>query len=111
MAVANFAQSYVKHSFVGALQGFARRNAGQLSHVSNEMDPTHLPDERIVLRHVAYQSANFTAVLTDIPVKHKRRSVKRLVETKQRIDEGGLAGAVRAKQSHGTSVQRAVQII
>ena len=52
-AVANFAQSHIEQRFMRAFQRRFRRQASQLRHVTDEADPAHIADERIVLRHVA----------------------------------------------------------
>src|SRR5207249_2431421 len=93
-----------------ALQGRSGWQTRQLRHETDKVNTRHLRDERIALRHVPNQRFDLISVSTDVAAKDVSRSTCRRMKTKQCVNERGLAGAIRTKQSNSTSAQLAVQL-
>jgi hypothetical protein len=111
VAVAHLAQSNVEEGFVRALQRVFRRQTGQFGHQPDEAHAAHGGDERIVFRHVADQAANFAGVGADVAAEDAGSSGGGLMETQQRVDEGGLSRAVGPQQADGPAGESGFEIL
>src|SRR5690242_17195285 len=80
LAIAHLAQPNVKQRFVRAFKSLIRRQSGQLSHVTYEAHTCQIRDEGIALRHVAYESTQLAAVLTNILAEDSRSASCRRIE-------------------------------
>src|SRR5918993_4801332 len=94
----------MEKNFVRLFERCVRRKARQFGHLPQECHRRHLSDERIVLRHVA--DARTVHVAAAVEAENARAAAARLEKSEEGEDEGGLTGAVGAKEPHGLSAAR-----
>jgi len=99
LAVAHLAQSDIEEGFMGALESFTDWQAGEFGHIADETNSAHISDEGVILWHVADAAANLGSVPLAIEAKDASRALGGRMKTKQRINERGFSGTVRAKQT------------
>ena len=107
-AITRFAEADVEQRFVRAFERGFRRQARQLGHQPHEMHRAHLRDERIALRHVADQRSDLFRVGADVLAEDVGGAGRRRMKAEQRVNQRGLAGAVRPEQADRASAQFAV---
>src|SRR5580765_2651091 len=98
LAIARFAQPYVEQGFVRPFERRFRRQTRKLSHQTNEVNTTHVGDERVAFGHVADLRSNLLCVAADVAAEDMSRARGRRMEAKQRVNQRGLARAVRSQQ-------------
>ena len=90
---------------MGALHGFAGRQAGDFRHVADELDAGHLRDKGIALRHIADHGAQPANVGANVIAEDTGRPAEGRIKTQQSIEQGRFAGAVRPKQPNAQPSQ------
>jgi hypothetical protein len=104
--VARLAEPDVEQGLVRLLERRARRKARQLGHLTQEGDPRHLRDERVVLRHVADSRPGATHVVSTVQTQNAGASSAGPEKPEERQDQRGLAGPVGPQQPHRFSCTR-----
>jgi len=105
LTVAGFAEADIEEGLMSPLESGGGGQAGELTHHADVGDGGHAGDEGVVLRHEADEGADEAGVLVDVVAEDARRPGGGRVEAKEGIDEGGLAGAVRAQQADGAALE------
>src|SRR6185312_2091340 len=111
LAVPDLAQSNVEECFMRAFECLCRRQAGELSHEADEVNATHVADERIVLRHVSNAAADLRPVPVGVEAEDASCPTRRAVKAQQRVDQRRLAGSVRTKQPDRLAAQHAAESV
>jgi hypothetical protein len=81
------------------------------SHHSHEGNAAHVGDKRIILRHVTDQRADLVQFTPNVVAQHFCGARRERTEPQQRMDEGGLACAVWAKQSNRSARKSDAQLL
>ena len=106
LPVARLPESDMEEHLVRFLECRLRRKAGKLGHLADEGHRRHLPDERVVLGHVADSRPGFTHVVPAIEPQDTGAAGARPKEPEERQDQRGLAGPIGPEQSHRLSCAR-----
>ena len=109
LAVAGLEQADVAEDLGGALAGGGAREAADLGHVGDELRGGGVRRQAIVLRHVADELAQGGAVAGHVEAHHLRGAGGRLEQAEEKLDEGALAGAVRADEADDAGRQLKVE--
>ena len=100
LPVARLPEPHVEQDLVRLLERRVRREARQLRHLAQEGDRRHLPDERVVLGHVANSRPGLAHVAPAVQAENAGASGTGSEKSEQRQDQGGLACPVGPQQPH-----------
>ena len=106
LPVARLPEPHVEQDLVRFLERRLRREARQLGHLAQEGHRRHLPDERVVLRHVADSRPGLAHVAPAVHAQDTGASGAGPEKPEQRQDQRGLARPVGPEQPHRLSCAR-----
>ena len=106
LSVARLAEPHMEQDLVRLFERRLRREARQLGHLANERHRRHLPDERVVLRHVADSGPGLSHAAAAVQAQDSGVPGGGTEKPEQRQDQRGLACPVGAQQPHRLSLAR-----
>ena len=106
LPVARLPEPDVEQHLVRLLERRLRREARQLGHLAHEGHRRHLPDERVVLGHVADSRPGLAHVAPAVQAQDAGAAGAGPEKPEQRQDQRGLARPVGPEQPHRLSCAR-----